>query len=221
MSNKRHDQFCALARAADILGERWTLLVIRELLLGQKRFVDLMTRLGGISPALLTARLEKLLADGVIRRVALPPPAASTVYELTKLGQELRPAIHCLIRWGGNFLFPVRRNEQFEPEWISLAFEAIAKPMAAPEHDLLLIVEQDGKSASLYVSGGPAGTKLSLKGERPDATIRSKFDILLRVVGRDLTIDKAAKEAGLAVTGSMAAARKLPDYFELRRSGTA
>lgn len=213
---KRYDQFCALARAADVVGERWTLLVIRELLIGPKRFADLMAQLEGVSSALLTTRLERLLGDGVIRRVTLPPPAASTVYELTEIGQGLRPAIHELIRWGGHFLFPMRRGEKFEPEWISLALEAIAKPKDAPRQDLLVVVQQDGKSARLHVAGGPDGTTLSLTRDRADATVTTRFDVLLQVIARDLPLD-AAKTRGLTVTGNLAAARKLPDYFDLRR----
>jgi DNA-binding HxlR family transcriptional regulator len=217
VTNKRHDQFCALARAADILGERWTLLVIRELLIGPKRFADLMAKLDGISSALLTIRLERLLAEGVIRRMTLPPPAASTVYELTDIGQDLRPAIHALIRWGGHFLFPMRRGEKFEPEWISLALEAIAKPKDAPSRDLLVVVRQDGKAARVHLGGGPGGTRLSLANDRAEATITSRFDVLLRVVARELTLE-AARPHGVAVTGSLAAARNLPDYFDLRRA---
>src|SRR6266852_4653604 len=100
----RYDQFCALARAAEILGERWTLLIVRELLLGPRRFSDLRERLDGVSPSVLTERLGRIEKIGLVRRSVLPPPAASTVYELTEHGDALRPAVHELIRWGGRFL---------------------------------------------------------------------------------------------------------------------
>src|SRR5579863_334739 len=105
MSGTRYNQFCALARAAEIIGERWTLLIIRELLLTSMRFGDLRERLGDVSPALLTDRLNALIEAGVVRRAALPAPFNAQVYELTEAGRAIQPAIRELIRWGGRFLF--------------------------------------------------------------------------------------------------------------------
>jgi len=101
MSGTRYNQFCALARAAEIIGERWTLLIIRELLLSPMRFGDLGARLDGISPALLTARLDALVENGIVRRATLPAPFKVQVYELTETGRAVQPAIRELIRWGG------------------------------------------------------------------------------------------------------------------------
>src|SRR5262244_1096312 len=103
MSNLHYPQFCALARAAEIIGERWTLLIIRELLLGPMRFSDLAARLDGVSPALLTARLGTLIENGVVQRATLAAPFNAQVYELTETGRAMRPAIRELIRWGGRF----------------------------------------------------------------------------------------------------------------------
>ena len=87
MSNLHYPQFCALARAAEIIGERWTLLIIRELLLGPKRFGDLLDHLDGMSPTLLTTRLTALIECNVVRRTILPRPANAQVYELTEIGR--------------------------------------------------------------------------------------------------------------------------------------
>src|SRR3954447_3463845 len=86
VTRRSYDQYCALARALDVLGERWTLLLVRELLLGQKRFSDLLAGLPGIGPNVLSARLKLLQAEGLVRQTKLPPPAASVVYELTERG---------------------------------------------------------------------------------------------------------------------------------------
>ena len=91
MSGTRYNQFCALARAAEIVGERWTLLIIRELLLAPMRFGDLRARLGDISPALLTDRLNALTEAGMVQRTALPAPFNAQVYELTELGRAIQP----------------------------------------------------------------------------------------------------------------------------------
>jgi DNA-binding HxlR family transcriptional regulator len=104
MKSKSYSQFCALAYALDIVGERWTLLIIRELLAGPRRFKDLMDGLPGISTNLLCDRLEGLEQQGILGRRVLPPPAGSTVYELTPVGRALEKAAVELGRWGSQFL---------------------------------------------------------------------------------------------------------------------
>jgi DNA-binding HxlR family transcriptional regulator len=91
---------CGIARALDVVGERWALLVVRELLLGGKRFTDLRSGLPNIGPDVLSQRLRELEASGVVRRRRLPPPAAAQVYELTDRGRELEPVVLALGRWG-------------------------------------------------------------------------------------------------------------------------
>ena len=101
MANRRsYEDGCASAHALDLIGERWALLVARELILGPKRFTDLRTGLPGISPNVLTQRLEDLEEASIVRRRKLPPPAAAWVYELTDWGLELEPVIMALGRWG-------------------------------------------------------------------------------------------------------------------------
>src|SRR5918996_4677686 len=104
MGKRRYDQYCALARALDVVGERWTLLLVRELLLGPRRYTDLLGGLPGIGTNLLADRLRYLEQVGLVRRRVLPPPAGSTVYELTELGRELEPTVFALGRWGAHFL---------------------------------------------------------------------------------------------------------------------
>ena len=97
---RTYDDGCAAAHALDLVGERWALLVVRELLLGPKRFTDLRAGLPGVSPNVLTQRLGELEQAGIVRRRKLPPPAASRVYELTSWGLDLEPVIVSLGRWG-------------------------------------------------------------------------------------------------------------------------
>src|SRR5215204_6012851 len=97
---RTYDDGCAAAHALDLVGERWALLVVRELLLGPKRFTDLRAGLPGASPNVLAQRLRELEQSGVVRRRKLPPPAASRVYELTDWGKDLEPVIISLGRWG-------------------------------------------------------------------------------------------------------------------------
>lgn len=106
MKNRSYNQFCALAYALDAVGERWTLLIIRELLTGPRRFKDLIDGLPDVSTNLLSERLKSLESQGILLRRLLPPPAGSTVYELTEFGQGLETAILELGKWGSRLLPP-------------------------------------------------------------------------------------------------------------------
>ena len=99
-TTRTYGDACGIPRALDRVGERWALMVIRELVLGPKRFTDLRTGLPGASPNVLAQRLRELEHAGVVRRRRLPPPAASQVYELTDWGRELEPVLLALGRWG-------------------------------------------------------------------------------------------------------------------------
>ncbi|WP_211588992.1 winged helix-turn-helix transcriptional regulator [Allorhizocola rhizosphaerae] len=105
MTKRSYDDRCASAHALDLIGERWALLVVRELLLGPKRFTDLRADLPGVSPNVLSQRLDELERVAVIRRRRLSPPAAAWVYELTDWGAELEPIILQLGRWGARSPF--------------------------------------------------------------------------------------------------------------------
>jgi DNA-binding HxlR family transcriptional regulator len=100
VANRTYRDRCGIARALDAVGDRWALLVVRELLLGPKRFTDLRAGLPRVSPDVLAQRLRELEASGILRRDSLPPPAASQVYELTDRGRKLEPVILELGRWG-------------------------------------------------------------------------------------------------------------------------
>lgn len=104
MNNRSYHQYCGLAYALDIVGERWTLLIVRELFAGPRRFTDLIEGLPGISTNLLSERLKSLDQQGLLCRRTLPPPAGSTVYMLTELARELEPALIELGKWGSQFV---------------------------------------------------------------------------------------------------------------------
>jgi DNA-binding HxlR family transcriptional regulator len=133
MSKRSYNQYCAVARAMDIVGERWTLLIVRELLSGPKRFKDLLEGLPGIGTNLLTARLKDLEGYGVVCRTTLPPPAASRVYELTDLGRSLEPVVMSLARWGLEFLGASRKEEDRQPAWAMVAVKCVLEAEATAE----------------------------------------------------------------------------------------
>lgn len=130
---RTYSQYCGVARALDLVGERWALLVIRELVLGPKRFTDLKAGLPGIGTNILAARLRELEEGGVVQRRRLPPPAASAVYELTEYGRELRPALLALGRWGAASLGERKPTQTLRSEWLAVALTAFFRPEAAGE----------------------------------------------------------------------------------------
>jgi DNA-binding HxlR family transcriptional regulator len=215
MTGTRYSQFCALARAAEVLGERWTLLIVRELLLGPKRFGDLCEHLQGVSPTLLTARLSSLIESGVVRRVALPSPYNAQVYELTEVGRGLAPAIRELIRWGGNFLFPMRADDVFEPDWVLLGLDAIVRRTPTPARKIVLRVRHKTKSASFLVTGGSDGSSITIGDGPGGAAIEARFDTLLRIIATELSLDEAVSAGLASVDGSIQIARVLPQLFDL------
>jgi DNA-binding HxlR family transcriptional regulator len=128
---KRFDQYCPMAHALCLVGERWALLVVRELLKGPKRYTDLAEGLPGIGTNILAARLRELEQAGIVQKRKLPPPAASTVYELTEYGQGLDEVMYALARWGARTLGPPGLDEELYPEWGLNALPALFNPEAA------------------------------------------------------------------------------------------
>lgn len=126
MTKRTYGQFCALARALDVVGERWTLLIVRDLMLGPRRFSDLLDGLPGLGTSLLSERLRHMEAEGLVRRAKLPPPAASTVYELTELGADLAPGLLELASWGVRLLDRRDDGEAFNAAWMGLYIQAAA-----------------------------------------------------------------------------------------------
>ena len=215
MSNLHYPQFCALARAAEIIGQRWTLLIIRELLLGPKRFGDLLDHLDGMSPTLLTARLTALSECNVVRKTSLPPPGNAQVYELTEIGREIHPAIRELIRWGGRFLFPPVPGDTFEPDWVLLGLDAIARRTPVPKINVGLIVTHARKSAGFTISGGDSGTAIRKGIADCKGTLEAPFDAVLQIVGMRLPLEEALAAKRATVSGSVTIVRKLPLLFDL------
>jgi DNA-binding HxlR family transcriptional regulator len=129
---KRYEQYCPMAHALDLVGDRWALLVVRELMHGPKRYTDLVDRLPGIGTNILAARLRDLEGHGVVTRRTLPPPAASKVYELTDYGRELRPAMRELALWGARSLGPPIDKDELFAGWLANAMDIVLAPLAPP-----------------------------------------------------------------------------------------
>ena len=129
---KSYDQYCPVAHALDLVGERWSLLVVRELMRGPKRYTDLAEHLPGIGTNILAARLRDLETYGVVSKRRLPPPAASRVYELTEYGRALETVLRELALWGARSLGPPKAEDELFPGWLESAVGTVLAPIAPP-----------------------------------------------------------------------------------------
>jgi DNA-binding HxlR family transcriptional regulator len=158
VTQRSYGQFCAAAKALDVLGERWTLLVIRQLLLGPCRFSDLLTALPGLGTSLLASRLKQLEAAQVIRREQLPPPAGSWVYQLTDTGLGAGLVVKSLADWGSQLLDTPGPEETVRAEWLALhlAVSAPAEALAGVHETYQVHVHDDVLHIVVTDSGAQA-----------------------------------------------------------------
>jgi len=159
---RAYDQYCPIAHALDLVGERWSLLVVRELMRGPKRYTDLAETLG-IGTNILAARLKDLEAGGIVAKRTLPPPAASRVYELTDYGRGLKSAIRELAVWGARSLGPPTDPTELFPGWLENAIDSVLGPIAPPGRFEFRV----GDEVATLVDGETIGGRV----EAPDVVV--------------------------------------------------
>jgi DNA-binding HxlR family transcriptional regulator len=157
-STRQYAQYCPVARSLDVLGERWTLLVVRDLLMGPQRYTDLREGLPGIATDLLTARLRALEQAGYVRRRRLPRPASVSVYELTDAGQALAPLVLQLARTGLAILGGPADEEDLSAEALVLSLRASFRPEEAGSDEASYQLDLDGEPFNVRVRDGWAET---------------------------------------------------------------
>jgi len=213
-TRRTYAQFCGVSRALDVLGERWTLLIVRELILGPLRFKDLAEGLPGIGTNLLADRLRHLEASGVVARRTLPPPAGSTVYELTGLGRELEPIVFALGRWGRKLLEPEPGRQHFRARWMLFALRAnFAADLARNVRETYELRVGDGivvharvDGGTLEVGEGPA--------EAPDLVVAASLETLLAMTRGDATPAREKRAGRLVCQGSARAFERFWRIFD-------
>ena len=216
MSNGyRYPQSCALARATEVLGERWTLLIVRELLLGPRRFTDIKERLRGVSTSVLAERLARLEHSAVVRRTVLAPPAASTVYELTASGRALRPAVYAMIRWGAQYLLPLRPGERMEPDWLRLVLAAYAREKRSPAYRYEIHVRAGGTKAVIHVAGGAKGTTVAETTAPSDVRLTIGAEDLLGLMAGRVHAREAMADGRIEADGDPAALDAFAELFDV------
>ena len=206
MARRTYDQHCALAHGLDVLGERWTLLVVRELLLGPQRFSDLESSLVGIGPNTLAARLRQMEADGLIEKRRLPPPASSTVYALTDHGAALEPVIIELGRWGRHRLPATIGHEAFRPGWLLMALKVSFDPAHAADLDAVYQLTVSDEPFTVRISGGSIDVARGYATDA-DVAIHTDQDTLLALANGTLSPGKAIKGGDLRIEGDKDAGR--------------
>ena len=203
MVHRSYEQYCPIAAALDLLGDRWTLLIMRELTMGDRRFTDLRTALPGIAPNLLSDRLRELQADGLVEQRELPPPAARTVYAATADGRQVVPVLRSLARFGADRLGPPTDDDEVRPQ---MAVYAMVSPYHVPEavgerfHARLLV---DGLTFDV-VTDGPRLSLRRRENETPDVEIE--------ISARELV---AARQGTAATLPRSAGAERFARLFQL------
>ena len=212
-TTRTYDDGCAAAHALDLVGERWALLVVRELLLGPKRFTDLRAGLPNASPNVLAQRLRGLEASGVVRRGKLPPPAASKIYELTEWGQDLEPVIISLGRWGVRS--PSKPPDaELGVDSLILSFRTMFDPKQA--RGLGAIYELRLGEDRFRAVVGDGGLEIERgSAERPDAIVETDACTLAALVYDDLGLDNALHSGEIRIDGDREAVERFLMLFPL------
>jgi DNA-binding HxlR family transcriptional regulator len=214
MATKRtYDDGCAAAHALDLVGERWALLVVRELLLGPKRFTDLRAGLPHASPNVLSERLRGLEEVGIVRRRRLPPPAASKIYELTAWGEELEPVIIRLGRWGARS--PSKpADAPLGVDSLILSLRTMFDPVVAGDLEATYELIMGEARFSAEVSRGDFEV---VRGgaERPDAIVEADSNSLAGLIYGGLSLSEALRSGEVKIEGDEEAVEHFLELFPL------
>jgi DNA-binding HxlR family transcriptional regulator len=214
MMRRTFDQYCPIARALEVVGERWSLLIVRELLLGPRRYTDLRQALPRMWTNLLVDRLRHLERAGVIEQVDLPPPAARTVYQLTERGRGLEPVVLGLGRWGIPLLSGRGKKDPPLSTSVLLGLRAFFQPTAAAQTEERYELRIGGEPFTAVVQRG----RLEVRSGRPDspaATLHADPAGLLDIRAGRIDVKAAIEKGLLRFDGPEASVRRLRRAFAL------
>lgn len=209
MVQKSYQQYCGVAAALDRVGDRWTLLILRELSFGEQRFTDLRKALPGIASNLLAERMRDLAGAGLVEQRELPAPAARTVYALTVEGERIRPVLTSLARFGVPFLGDPAEGHVRPRNAVRGVLRALFDPTGAAGRDLLLRLDLDGEENWLQVHAGRLVD--ADRGGTPDLTIAGSAAALVEVCRGTSTLEEVSPR--LAVGGDAAALKAFAEMF--------
>ncbi|MEU5682500.1 transcriptional regulator [Streptomyces venezuelae] len=203
---RSYDQYCAAARGLDAVGDRWTLLIVRELLAGPRRYTDLHADLPGVSTDVLASRLKDMEQHGIGTRRKLPPPAAAYVYELTDRGRELLPVLRALAAWGAPALAERRPTDAVRAHWFALP---LLEALSALDAEGVLEVRLDEGVFHVRTGGGVEAYGEGEAPEEPDARIVLDAVTCAAVARGELALGEGVREGRIELTGESVLAKAL------------
>jgi len=205
---RSYRQHCALAKALDLIGDRWTLLIVRELLIrGACRYTDLLDGLTGIATNLLVNRLRELEEAGILNREEAPPPIATALFRLTPRGEELEPIVYQLGLWGAPLLANSPKSDVFRPHWLILPARHSLRDHRPDQPPVKLEIRSGGQVIAIEAVDGSVHTRLGGV-DRPDAVLSGKPQLIAAVLLGKLDLHHA-RAAGLRYTGDPGVLRRV------------
>lgn len=205
---RSYDQYCSVARALDVVGDRWTLLLVRELLIrGPCRYTDLQYGLPGVATNLLADRLRQLEDNGLITREAAPPPVATTLFHLTPRGEALKPVVEALGRWGSPLLAGPSGDAQFRSHWLAFPLELYLSDHQ-PEQPPATIEIRAGEQPMLIEIGGGAIHVRPGSAPDPEGTLTATPSLILGLLTGVLDL-ATARARGLVFEGDQETLRRV------------
>jgi DNA-binding HxlR family transcriptional regulator len=205
---RSYGQFCSVARALDAIGDRWTLLIIRELLLrGACRYTDLRNGLPGIATNLLAERIRELESAGLIRREEAPPPVATTLVHLTEAGAELEPVVRALGSWGMRFMAEPAGDDEFRSQWFTYPVEEFLHDADPDGPPVSIELRSAGAPAVIEVAGGSVRTRTGVAAAA-DLVLAGHPQLILALLTGKLSPVEAA-DRGLEISGDESALRRV------------
>ena len=212
--SRDYQQFCGLARALELVGGRWSMLIVRDLLVGPRRFTDLREGLPGIPTNVLSARLRELEEAGIVRRQAQPRPLTGVAYELTEYGLELEQAVIALGMWGVRSMKPRREGDFVSVHALSLGLRGMFQPDKARDHDCDYELRMNGQTLAVSIRDG-AATFASQDPGTADVVVETDADTMYELLTGLLTVDDAIASQRAEVQGKKTDARR---FFEIFRA---
>ncbi|WP_345663384.1 helix-turn-helix domain-containing protein [Streptomyces venetus] len=203
---RSYDQYCSVARALDLVGDRWTLLIVRELLAGPRRYTDLHADLPGVSTDVLASRLKDMERDGLATRRRLPPPGAAYVYEVTPRGRELLPVLQALGAWGQAELGERRPTDAVRAHWFALPLLRLLDGEGLVEVRL----EEGQFHLHAGAEDGPVYGDGPAPGE-PDARLVLDTGTCTALGRGELSLAQAVRDGRIEVTGEGTLAKALKE----------
>jgi DNA-binding HxlR family transcriptional regulator len=206
---RSYGQLCAVARALDVVGDRWTLLIVRELLiLEQARFTDLENGLPGIAPNLLTQRLQYLAENDLLYREVVPAPVRGTVYRLTDRGRSLEGVVRELLKWGAPTVPEAPDDAQFQMHWLSMPARHLLRDRRAGETPVVVRFGDLADGFDVTAGDGSLRVDPCRREVSPDAVVTGPGPVLVGLVQGAVPLGRA-RRAGVRVTGDASALRRL------------